>query len=1239
MKRRGYGFRWRQVALALLAVLLGVTGGMPFAPGGWIGRASADANNYYISTAAGSGTLGYGGDGGPATSAKLAAPYGVAVDGGGNIYIADRNNSVLRVVDPSGRISSVSVPGMYWPQGIAFDDSGNLYIANSGGLNILKRTPSGTVTVVAGTGAARSSGDGGPATSAELNYPSQVAVDADGNLYISESVSSVIRRVDAATGIIDTVAGTGTYGYSGPGGPATSVQLWNPYGMAFDSDGNLYIADMGNNVIRKLDVATEVISTVAGTAAGGYSGDGGPATSARLSAPLDVAFDDNGNMYISEADHVRKVDASGTIRTVAGTTRGYSGDGGEATAAQLSGPGFMTFDGNGNLFVSDPFNSVVRKLVPFYKVTFQSNGGTPVSPQNLDPGDAATEPGDPARTGHTFGGWFADEALTVPFDFATPINGDTTLYAGWTPIPYTVTFDKNGGDTEANPTSMTVNYGSAAGALPTAPTRDGYTFAGWAAAPDGSGPVFLASTVVTGDLTVYARWIANPLAQPANLKAVPGDRQAKLTWDGVAGATSYRIYMRTESGAYGDTPPIEVAGTSHTVTGLTNGTTYFFVVTARSAARDGLPSAEASATPSGTVVLPTLTEVRLASDNPAAGWAKPGDKATLAFASNTALGSLPTVTIAGRPAAVTATGGNGYSASYTFDGSETEGAVPFAIDFEDGAGTPGAQVTATTDGSGVNFDKTAPTGTMTINGGAAATSSAAVSLQLTSSDGAGSGGVRMRFSNDGLTWSDWEAASAARKWTLSSGNGAKTVSMELIDRAGNASPTAIAATIALRRASSPTETPDRTIQVQIADGKGGSVVETAVVQRTIDVDGLYKDKVTFTDYPWTQALDKLKALGSDFAKVVFPDDNGLTKEWSLVFPKTVTDLLSGSGTNMEIVTNDARVYLPAASLRGLTEDLSFRIAPVQQEDERKATERRALTDPLTLEATKGGSVEALGRPIVIESNLSGAEAQLILPLEETRKLDKSREKPAAFVEHGDGTKELADGKIEDFDQGGRPGVRVAVDRFSTFTILKIGQAPEHKAYVLGNPDGTFGPERPITRAEMAALLTRAVVREESYAPRSYTDVAEGYWARDAIVQAAKTGLMSGYGDGSFKPDAPITRAEMASAISRLLTDEPSAAVFPDAAGIWAETSIRKTSAAGIVKGYEDGTFRPNGNLTRAEAVAMLDRLLGRGSLAGAPRKWTDVPATYWAYGYIQEASFDHRYEIKEEGGEAYVSAP
>ncbi len=334
-----------------------------------------------INTIAGIGSSSFSGDGGLATSAELAQPVSVARDGSGNVYISDQGNHRIRKINYStGIISTIagsSTAGfsgdggaatsaqLYYPSGIAIDGSGNIYIADQANQRIRKVTAStGVITTIAGTGTAGFSGDGAAATSAQLNNPVGVAIDGSGNVYIADQYNQRIRKITISTGNISTIAGTGTYSYSGDGAAASAATFQNPAGIKIDASGNIFIADLFNHVIRKITASTGIISTVAGTGTAGFSGDGAAATSATLNYPTDIAVDDSGNIFIAVqySHRIRKVSAAtGYISTFAGTgTAGYSGDGGPSTLAQINYPTGIASDGGGNLYIADRENHRIR---------------------------------------------------------------------------------------------------------------------------------------------------------------------------------------------------------------------------------------------------------------------------------------------------------------------------------------------------------------------------------------------------------------------------------------------------------------------------------------------------------------------------------------------------------------------------------------------------------------------------------------------------------------------------------------------------------------------------------------------------------------------------------------------------------------------------------------------------------------------------------------------------------------
>jgi trimeric autotransporter adhesin len=339
----------------------------------------AKSNAQSIVTIAGGGTSGLG-DGGPATAAQLLAPYAGAFDARGNFYFAEAIGSPrVRMIDPSGIIHTVAGNGVAGFSGdggpataakinlqwATVDAIGNLYIGDYYNYRIRKvDAVTQVINTIAGTGSPGVSGSGGPATAANM-MPSGICLDKVGNIYFVDGGGYYVRKINTS-GIITTVAGTGTGGFAGDGGPATAAQLAMNNSLAIDSAGNLYLNC--DTKIRKVDITTNIISTYAGAGITGFSGDGGPATAAQFDAyqiGMDTATN---NLYIADYGHDRvyQIDATGIFHWIAGTgTQGFSGDGGPSTAAQLYNPEGVTVDSCGNLFIADDANNRIRKVL-FY---------------------------------------------------------------------------------------------------------------------------------------------------------------------------------------------------------------------------------------------------------------------------------------------------------------------------------------------------------------------------------------------------------------------------------------------------------------------------------------------------------------------------------------------------------------------------------------------------------------------------------------------------------------------------------------------------------------------------------------------------------------------------------------------------------------------------------------------------------------------------------------------------------
>jgi trimeric autotransporter adhesin len=329
-----------------------------------------------ITTVAGGGTV--LGDGGQATASNLRVFGEIAIDSHGNIIIAANNDARVRKVDAlTGIISTIGGTGtsgysgdggpatnaqFNWPNFAACDHFDNVYVSDHSHRIRKIDAITGIVSTIAGNGVPAFLGDGGPATAASINDPEGLVFDAHGNLFFADFANDRIRKI-STTGIITTIAGTGLGGYSGDGGPATAAQIGSLWGIGIDNSGNLFFTDHGAYV-RKIDLATGIINTVVGYGSVVYNGDGIPATSAGI-GPVKMAFDVNNNMFIGDGynNRIRMVDNAGIIRTVAGNgSAGYSGDGGPATAAQLYQPNGVEYF-CGNVYIADAQNSRVRKIV------------------------------------------------------------------------------------------------------------------------------------------------------------------------------------------------------------------------------------------------------------------------------------------------------------------------------------------------------------------------------------------------------------------------------------------------------------------------------------------------------------------------------------------------------------------------------------------------------------------------------------------------------------------------------------------------------------------------------------------------------------------------------------------------------------------------------------------------------------------------------------------------------------
>lgn len=339
------------------------------------------ATSQIITTIAGTGVAAFSGDGGPATAAEIQYPGGVLVDGSGNVYFSDRTNQRIRKIATTVIITTIAGNGYFsggfggftgdggpataaelnYPSTFGFDPAGNMIIGDEQNNRLRKVNTSGIISTVAGTGTGTFNLASGPATTVNIFGP-KIAMDNAGNIYVADKLQR-IRKIDPA-GMLTTICGHGTAGFSGDGGPATAAVFDLPLAVATDPMGNIYFCDLGNIRVRKINTSG-IISTVAGNGTAGFSGDGMPATACQLNHPSELTVDFLGNLYISDGynTRIRKVNTAGIITTIAGIgIGGFSGDGGPATAADIAGPQGLAVDSFGNLYFADYGNHRIRKI-------------------------------------------------------------------------------------------------------------------------------------------------------------------------------------------------------------------------------------------------------------------------------------------------------------------------------------------------------------------------------------------------------------------------------------------------------------------------------------------------------------------------------------------------------------------------------------------------------------------------------------------------------------------------------------------------------------------------------------------------------------------------------------------------------------------------------------------------------------------------------------------------------------
>ncbi|ACT00085.1 S-layer homology domain-containing protein [Paenibacillus sp. JDR-2] len=442
----------------------------------------------------------------------------------------------------------------------------------------------------------------------------------------------------------------------------------------------------------------------------------------------------------------------------------------------------------------------------------------------------------------------------------------------------------------------------------------------------------------------------------------------------------------------------------------------------------------------------------------------------------------------------------------------------------------------------------------------------------------------------------------------------------------------------------------RQVTVEIGDPDHPQVIVQIDIVREV-IGGKKVDTVVMNEDKIKQAVASAIGAHQGTIRIIVDDIPGDPAD-EVKVKLTVNSIkyLLDSSIQVVIQTENATLHLSTEALGAMkgSQEFFFDILPIRKKDEQDAVKDRTVNAEAIRKIANSGKVTVIGMPMTIETNLPKVAVQVTFPLDSNvipsdlnqRKLFLAS--LGVYIEHSDGEKVFQRGKIVYNDKGYPVGIEIEVNKFSTFTIVSAeGASVHHNAYMTGYSDGTFRPNQSVTRAEMSTMLYRLLsgTLPGRGSVTAFKDVSGSFWASEAIRWGQQVGILNGYPDHTFKPNATITRAEMAAIIVKWLQLDPDAAnpAFRDAKGHWASVQIAAAAKLGYMTGYSDGTFRPDQPLTRAEAVVIVNRILGRGPLTGVTTPtWKDVSASFWAFGAIEEASRSHDAARDSGGSETFI---
>lgn len=1099
---------------------------------------------YGTTVLGGTGTGGYNGDGGAATGAELNGPSGIWRDmNSGVMYIADTNNHRIRKIDANGKI-----------------------------------------TTVAGTGTAGFSGDGQAATSAKLNGPTDVVMDGSGNLYIADKNNHRIRKV-AANGNISTVAGTGQAGYNADGIAATSAQLYEPYGVAMDSSGNLLIADSLNARIRKVDTEGQ-ITTIAGTGEEGYSGDNGPATEAKIAQPYHLAVDTDDTLYIVDAmnQNARKVDTSGTISTLKGKNPAYPQS--SPSPLTLNFPQGIAVDGQGNVYVPDSLNNVIRKL--------DSNGYV----QDINTGTNYVY-GLKADSNGTI--YYVDNIKNNVFQMTIlSDNAELTSVAGETDSA------PGGGDGRSAGNTVTwsvyVSQSRTAiglGDLVSATSATAKLFSdnafssevtvgGTIPLTDSGATVVYVKVTAEDAITVkyYAVTVTRAPSNDAGLTSLAGKTDSApgggnggtsgdaVTWSvyvpsdqsaislpDVFPAADATIKLYTDNGftnevTAGGEIPLTPGGATNVyiaVTAQDTTTVKYYAVTVHRAA---LPSADTS-----------LISLAGKTDDMPGGSSggTPGD--TVMWSLNVPHGITAisrTDIVVDAKASFKLYADSGFT-------DEITGGTTISLT-EAGATTVYVAVTAE-DATTVKYYA------VTVNRAGPPSTDAGLTSVAGKTDGAHGGG-------------NGTAAGEAITWTVNVPNGKSAISRtDVVPAAG--------AAFKLYTDNGFTEEVTASGMIRLTAG-GKTVVYVAVTaEDTVTVKyyavSVIRDSNSYSNQgplssPGSEGIEvyvngKAEKIGTLTTTKVDDrtvaaltlDQQKLSEKLAAEGPNAWVTLVMNKESDVVIaqLTNENIEKLKeyGATLEMKTAKASYKLPSRELDRAKLVAELGSDADLENVEVQiEIADSEADKVRLMEDAAQAGGFTLIVPPMDFTVKVTsqgKSYEIPrySAYVER---TIALPDG--------------IDPSKITTGLVVETGGTTRHVPTRIEFIDGKY-------YAKISSLTnsTYSVI----WHPLTFEDM-EQHWAKNAVNDMGSRMVVQGVNDTTFLPDADITRAEYAAVIVRGLGLKlgDGANPFSDvAAGAWYESAIRTAAFYGLIEGFEDGTFRPNDKITREQAVVVIGKAM------------------------------------------------